>query len=578
MPSATTTGEHDPAALAAAALAIVRQTYIDLHQRDPPEPITLKTSLDRDLAFDSLARVELVLRIEKAFAVHMPDTVLETAETCGDLVALLSSAAPETVPAVLPRAAVPDVSAIAIPETARTLIEVLDWQARHHGDRVHLRHVEDPLAPGDGQPLRFGELRERAGRVAAGIQVQGLIAGQTVAIMLPTGIDYFVAYFGVLLAGTVPVPIYPPLRPSQIEEHVRRHVSILDNAGVALMITLSQARTVANLLSARVPSLQRVATVADLESATTRGVMFAATPDDLAFIQYTSGSTGSPKGVALSHANLLANIRAFGAASQLGPQTVIVSWLPLYHDMGLIGAWLSSLYYGVPLILMSPLAFLARPQRWLWAIHRFRGTHTVAPNFAYELCLKRIDEAQIRDLDLSSLVVAANGSEQVLPDTLERFAQRFGAYGFDARALLPVYGLAECSVGLLVPPPGRGPRIDRIERATFMREGRALPAAADDAHPLRFVCCGAPIPGHEVRVVDAQGAEVGERVEGRLEFRGPSATRGYYRNAELTQKLFHDGWLDTGDRAYAVDGEIYPTGRVKDIIIRAGRNLYPDEL
>lgn len=577
-PSAPGSGDAS-VALASAVFELVRQTYVELHRREPAVPITASTSLDRDLQFDSLARVELVLRLERSFGVRMPDRVLESADSCGDLVQLLGEASPARMPAPeAVRVARDAAGGVAVPAQAATLLDVLDAHARQHPQRVHLRYLEDPLDASEGQALRYGELRERAECVAAGIQHAGVPRGQSIAIMLPTGLDYFVAYFGVLRAGCVPVPIYPPLRPSQIGEHVRRHAGILGNAQAAMLITVGQARAVAQLLSARVPTLQRIVTVDELDDRTARYVPVAVTADDTAFIQYTSGSTGAPKGVVLTHANLLANIRAFGAAAAIDADAVIVSWLPLYHDMGLIGAWLSSLYYGAALIVMSPLAFLARPERWLWAIHRFGGTHTVAPNFAYALCLRRIDDTQIVGLDLSSLRVLANGSEQVQVDTLETFARRFAAYGLDPGALLPVYGLAECSVGLLVPPLGRGPRVDRIDRAAFMHGGRAVPAAADDPNPLRFVSCGRPLPGHDVRIVDAAGSPLGERREGRLEFRGPSATRGYLRNPELTRALFHGDWLDSGDRAYAADGEFYVTGRIKDIIIRGGRNIYPDEI
>jgi 1-acyl-sn-glycerol-3-phosphate acyltransferase len=302
----------------------------------------------------------------------------------------------------------------------------------------------------------------------------------------------------------------------------------------------------------------------------------ATTADDIAFIQYTSGSTGHPKGVVLTHGNLLANIRGMAQAVEATRNDVFVSWLPLYHDMGLIGAWLGSLYVGFPLVAMSPLAFLTRPDRWLWAIHRFRGTLSAGPNFSFELCLRRTDDARLSGLDLSSWRLAFNGAEAVSPETVTRFGERFGRYGFRSSAMTPVYGLAESTVGLLFPPPGRGPLIDRIQREPFVMDRRALPAAAEDAHPLRFVACGRPLTGHEVRIVDETGLEVGERIEGRLEFRGPSATRGYYRNAEETRRLFHGEWLDTGDRAYVAEGDIYVTGRVKDIIIRGGRHIYPD--
>ncbi|MDP2826842.1 MAG: AMP-binding protein, partial [Sulfuritalea sp.] len=256
---------------------------------------------------------------------------------------------------------------------------------------------------------------------------------------------------------------------------------------------------------------------------------------------------------------------------------VVVSWLPLYHDMGLIGAWLGSLYHASPLVLMSPLDFLARPERWLWAIHQHRGTVTAAPNFAFELCLRHLDPARLRGLDLSSWRYAANGAEPVAAETLARFAAAFHPYGLRATALAPVYGLAECSVGLAVSPPGRGPLIDRVRRES-LAAGEALPAAAEDAHALQLVACGRPLPGHEVRIVDAAGRELPQRRVGRLEFRGPSATRGYYRNEEASRRLIRDGWLDSGDLAYLADGDIVITGRIKDTIIRGGRNLYPYEL
>jgi 1-acyl-sn-glycerol-3-phosphate acyltransferase len=246
--------------------------------------------------------------------------------------------------------------------------------------------------------------------------------------------------------------------------------------------------------------------------------------------------------------------------------------------MGLIGAWLGSLYVGMPLAVMSPLTFLARPVRWLQALTRFRGTLSAGPNFAYELCLKRIDDAALEGIDLSRWRMAFNGAEAVSAETMERFAARFAACGLRRAALAPVYGLAESSVGLLFPPPDRGPVIDRVQREPLAREHRALPAAADDSHALAVVACGRPLPGHRVRIVDDHGHEAGERVEGRLEFQGPSATRGYWRNPEQTARLFDGDWLDSGDRAYIAASEVYVTGRVKDIVIRGGRNLYPQEI
>jgi 1-acyl-sn-glycerol-3-phosphate acyltransferase len=309
-----------------------------------------------------------------------------------------------------------------------------------------------------------------------------------------------------------------------------------------------------------------------------RCIVYPAAPDDVAFLQYTSGSTGQPKGVVLTHANLLANIRAMGNAIQVDSTDVFVSWLPLYHDMGLIGAWLGSLFYAVPLALMSPLSFLSRPSRWLQTIHRHRGTLTAAPNFAYELCLNKIQGKDLEGLDLSSLRLAFNGAEPVSPTTVRNFCERLGPYGFRPQALAPVYGLAEAAVGLAFPPLGRSPVIDRIRRAPFTSSGRAIPADSSETDALEFVSCGQPLPGYQIRIVDAAGRELPERRQGRLEFKGPSATRGYHHNAAATEQLFDGQWLDSSDLAYIAKGEIYMTGRVKDVIIRGGRNIYPVEL
>ncbi|MDQ7011696.1 MAG: AMP-binding protein, partial [Mariprofundaceae bacterium] len=213
-----------------------------------------------------------------------------------------------------------------------------------------------------------------------------------------------------------------------------------------------------------------------------------------------------------------------------------------------------------------------------WTIHKHHGTLTAAPNFAYELCLGKLEDSDIEGLDLGSLRLAFNGAEPVSPDTIERFSKRFSAYGFQRQAMTPVYGLAEASVGLAFPPPGRGPVIDRIRRNTFTRSGRAVPAEANETHVLRFVACGQPIPGHQIRIVDGAGREVAEREEGRLQFSGPSATSGYFRNTEATAELYDGPWLNSGDLAYMAGGEIYLTGRARDIIIRAGRNIYPQEV
>ncbi len=558
------------------ALTLTRQFLAELHPGAATRrPLTLDSSLDADLGLDSLSRVELAVRIERASGGHLPEQALGTAVTLRDLLAAL-----ENAPGIARAAAQADLpahwgtAAQVAPLEAATLVEVLDWHVRAHPERVQIICLDDS---GETR-ISYAQLQRAADLVAAGLQRAGLLPRQTVAIMLPTSPEYFHAYFGILRAGGIPVPIYPPARASQIEEHVRRHAGILSNAQTALLITVPEARTVARLLEARVAGLMRVVTVPELAAGSGAPRAVAIGRDDIAFIQYTSGSTGDPKGVVLTHANLLANIRGIGQMTGLAADDVFVSWLPLYHDMGLICAWLASLTFAAPLVVMSPLAFLAHPERWLQAIARYRGSISAAPNFAYELCVKRIDAAQIEGLDLSSWRIAANGAEPVMPETLRRFGARFAPYRFNPAALTPVYGLAECTVGLLCPPLMRGPRIDRVRRAPFSAGGRALPARTDDATALQFVSCGVVMPGHQVRIVDSSGRESGERIEGRLEFRGPSATSGYYRNPAGTRQLMDGDWLDSGDRAYLADGEVHLTGRVKDIIIRAGRNIYPHEL
>jgi len=396
--------------------------------------------------------------------------------------------------------------------------------------------------------------------------------------MLPTGREYFFGFFGSLLAGAVPVPIYPPTRPSQLEEHLLRHAGILANAGARALITVARARSAARLLQLQVAALQHIVTLEELTASAGARTPLLGAGADLAFLQYTSGSTGSPKGVMLTHAHLLANIRAMGRAVRVSSEDRFVSWLPLYHDMGLIGAWLGSLYYELPLVVMSPLRFLARPVSWLQAIHRHRGTLSASPNFGYELCLNKVSEEQLQGLDLSSWRRAFNGAEPVSPATLRRFSTRFAACGLHPEAMAPVYGLAEAAVGLAFPPAGRGPLVDSVRRDALLRHGRAEPVPADHADVLQLPACGQPLPGYRVRVVDSSGDELPARREGRLQFQGPSATDGYFHNPEATAGLFDGDWLNTGDRAYLAEGDIYITGRSKELIIRGGRNLYPYEV
>lgn len=540
--------------------------------------MTLSSRLGRDLGLDSLAQVELLSRVERQFNVTLGESAFQKVRTVEDLLrAVLSPAEAEAMTKSRDAlAASLRETDLGSPENATTLPEVLLWHMEQHSYRPHLRLLHE-TGPGEPQ-LTYGDLYRQAASVGAGLQKQGISPGDRIALMLPTGLDYFACFFGAILCGAIPVALYPPTKMSQLEDHIKRHGAILSNCGAVVLVVDKQTGRAGRLLKGQAPELTTVVTVDDLQGEQNELLLPSIRSDNVAFMQYTSGSTGQPKGVILTHQNILANIRAMGRVLDASSRDVFVSWLPLYHDMGLIGIWLGSLYYGAYFAVMSPLAFLARPERWLWAIHSFGGTLTAAPNFAYELCLKRIPDEAVDGLDLSSLRAMFNGAESVSPHTLERFAERFARLGLARSALMPVYGLAESSVGLIFPPLGRGPKVDRLDREAFTREGRARQADESDKNPLLFPSCGTALSGHEVRIVDEQGRDMPECRQGSMQFRGPSATQGYWENPRETKKLIDGDWLNTGDLAYKREGEYYITGRTKDVIIRGGRNVFPHEL
>lgn len=553
-------------------LAVVRELVEETGGQRALRALAGDASLERDLGLGSLERAELLVRLEAAFGRTLSDDALEV-DTPRGLARMLGDATAHPGP-VAPHARDADaqVAARAAAVEASTITESL-W--RHAQADPHRPHVF--LRDGDGpaEVVTYGRLFAEASAIAGGLRDDGIRPGDTVALMLPTGFDFLRTFQGILLAGAVPVPIYPPVRLDRLDEYAGRQGAILANAEVRSLITIDRARGVAGILKPAVPTLRRVTTAGDLAGRGAAVVTPASKGTDAAFIQYTSGSTGNPKGVLLTHDNLLANIRAIGRGIDVQPTDIGVSWLPLYHDMGLIGTWLFCMHQGLPVDIQSPLSFLSRPERWLWAIHERRGTLSPAPNFAYELCVRRISDQAIEGLDLSSWRVALNGAEPVSPDTLERFAQRFEPYGFRREAMMPVYGLAENSVALAFPPVGRGPKVTRVAREPFERDRRI--EVADDGLP--FVSAGTALSEHEIRLVDDAGRDVGDDRVGRLQFRGPSATSGYYRQPEATAAITREGgWLDSGDLAFRHDGELHIAGRSKDLIIKGGRNLVPQEI
>lgn len=564
-------------------MAAVEDTLVDGGQgraggRDGP---TLDSQLDSDLGMDSLTRAELLVNVERRFSVQLPEQLLSEADTPRDILEAVLRQRGEQAEPTGKRTdsdgledSEADRKHFQVPDF-QTLQEALQWHSREHPQRTYLHWVK---SYDDVAPLTFGDLHQGALRVANGLFQHDMRERDTVAIMLPTGHDYFYGFFGALYGNGIPVPLYPPARASQLEEHLQRQAEILNNAQATVMITLPEARRLASLIKGMVPTLKHVVAPQELWGNPMDRPVANGGSDDIAFLQYTSGSTGHPKGVQLSHQALFANIRAANEVINVSQDDVFVSWLPLYHDMGLIGTCLSSLWYGMHLVIMSPLLFLSRPWYWFWAIDRFHGTLSPAPNFGYELCLQRLADDDLEGLDLSSWRVAFNGAEAVSPDTVAQFVERFARFGFRADSMAPVYGLAENCVALTFPSQPREPVIDHIDRAHFQEQGEARPVGSGDSEPLRFVCCGRPVPGHRIRIVDEAGRELPERHEGSLQFTGPSATTGYFRNQEKTEELFDGDWLNTGDRGYIADEELYLTGRNKDLIVRAGRNLYPGEI
>jgi 1-acyl-sn-glycerol-3-phosphate acyltransferase len=558
----------------------VKSVFADLH-RGNAATVRLQSDLAGDLGLDSLAVVELHDRLEVAFGVTLSEGVLASAVTPDDwLRAVLEARSEPGHPRNHPHAASPPARPAggAWPAGAETLTQALAWHVEQHPDLVSIRLL-GPDGQSPVQELSYRALADEAALLAGGLVEEGLGRGERVAIMLPTGPDYFVAFIGTLLGGGVPVPIYPPVNPLLLEDHLGRQAHLLQDAGVSVLIAEPEARNAEPFLRSQVSSLRTVCNPGALREAGSRP---QGLPDieagDIALIQYTSGSTSDPKGVVLSHAQVLANVRSLGAAVEVSTDDVFVSWLPLYHDMGLIGAWHASLFFGFPLVLLSPLQFLAHPASWLEAISANSGTLSAAPNFAYQSCVDRVSDNDLDGLDLSSWRVAFNGSEPVSALTIDRFVSRFERCGFRRQAMCPAYGLAEVGVGLTVTPLGRGPCVDTLERGPLQHSGRVVLVAPGSSGAIAVVSCGTAAPGYRVRVIDGQGDPLPDLREGRIQCRGPSAATDYFGNEAASRALWRDGWLDTGDLGYIREGELFPTGRAKDLVIRGGRNLHPEDL
>ncbi|TBV09274.1 non-ribosomal peptide synthase/polyketide synthase [Phytopseudomonas dryadis] len=455
-----------------------------------------------------------------------------------------------------------------------SLAHALMRHAASRGQQPALRFLDGRHE--DGLVLSYGQLDARARAIASALQ-RHTRAGERALLLLPSGADYVAAFFGCLYAGVIAVPAYPP--ESTRPQHLQRLLAIIDDAEPSLILSTAQLlpalRETALQGHAHVPELLAVDEIGG-ESA---GAWTGGGPgsQDIAFLQYTSGSTSTPKGVQVSHANLEANAWLIRQGYAIDEGDVIVSWLPLYHDMGLIGGLLQGIYSGVMVVLMSPQHFLERPLRWLQAISRFGGTISGGPDFAFRLCHERIAESKLAGLDLSRWRVAFSGSEPIRQDSLADFASRFSACGFDASAYLASYGLAEATLFVTGSRPGQG--IDALQLdAAALASHRALPGQG-----VTLMSCGWAQPEHPLMILDTVSGEVlGDDRVGEICSSGPSIAQGYWRNPEASARAFveRDGrtWLRTGDLGFMHQGQLFVSGRLKDMLIIRGQNLYPQDI
>jgi len=410
----------------------------------------------------------------------------------------------------------------------------------------------------------WSEILRRARRVAGGLQNSGVVRGDRVALVYPTCVDFFDAFFGVLLAGAVPVPLYPPVRLGRLEEYDGRTAAMLRAVQARMVLADRRVRRLLGPAIEEAGPILGCQTTASLTDSALQTL--APNVDDLALVQFSSGTTFDPKPVALSHRAVVAQTERLNAFWPDGNGVIHggASWLPLYHDMGLIGCVFPALERPAVLTLLPPELFVARPAAWLRAISRHGATVSPAPNFAYGLCVDKIRDEEMDGVDLSSWRVALSGAEPVAPRALRAFQDRFSKWGFRSDALTPVYGLSEAALAVTFSP---------VERPLA-----ASDRAVEDASGVEIVSLGRPLPGFELRIVDRDRRDVQPNRLGRVLVRGPSMMEGYLGRVRATAEVLRDGWLDTGDLGFLAEGELYLSGRAKDVLILRGRNHSPVEV
>jgi fatty-acyl-CoA synthase len=439
-----------------------------------------------------------------------------------------------------------------------------------------------PETSGDASEASFSytAIERASARYGGALQALGLRKGDRVALILPTNEDFVLCFFGALRAGIIPVPIYPPLGLGQLQGYLDNTRHIVRKSGAKVLVTDSRIKRLLGTVQSASPDLEQIVAVEAIRESQEALRAARIDPSDVAFLQFTSGSTSRPKGVTLTHANLLANIHAFMTNGlKAGDGTDVgVSWLPLYHDMGLIGFVLAPLVTKNPTIFIPPLLFLKRPATWLQVISRHKGTVSYGPNFAYALCCKRIRERELEGVDLSSWRVAGCGAEPIRPETLEAFAEAFGKRGFKKEALLPSYGMAESSLAICFTELAEGMKTLSVDADTLWGEG----IAKEDPNGIRVVSCGKKFPEHDIQVFaqddTTSATPLPENHVGELRIKGPSVMKGYWEDEERTKETFAGDFLKTGDLGFLSSGRVYICGRSKEVIIVNGRNYYPQDM
>ncbi len=419
----------------------------------------------------------------------------------------------------------------------------------------------------------WAEVEAGARRVASGVIAAGQSPGACTALVFPTGIAFFEAFFGVLLAGGVPVPLYPPVRLGRMAEYHTRTGAMLKAVRADLVLAEPRIRRLlGETVAAAAPRVPRCLSPEDLPEGSPGRPDRPVAAEDLGLVQFSSGTTGVPRPVALTHRALLAQAAILESflVDRPGAIHAGVSWLPLYHDMGLVGCVFPALTRPGVLTLLGPEVFVARPATWLRAISRYGGTVSPAPAFAYALAADRVRDEELDGVDLSRWRLALCGAEPIGPAVLRRFGERFRRWGFDPGALKPVYGLAEAALAVTFTPPDRPMSTVRLDRAALARD-----EVRPDPDGVELARLGPPVPGFAVRVTDAEGHDLPPDRIGRIRIRGPSLLAGYLHLPRETAEVLRDGWLDTGDRGFLDRGELVVTGRDKEILVLKGRKYPP---